>query len=85
LGIVTIGLSVGLGVGLGTIEHHQNVLVAKKNLSDLGLKTTIDLSPDTTISDVNQLIDQFLQDNQDAASDLRNGKDIKINSYVLPD
>ena len=85
LGVVTIGLSVGLGVGLGTTGHHQNVVVTKKNLSDLGLKTIIDLSPDTTISDVNQLIDQFLQDNQDAASDLRNGKDIKINSYVLPD
>ncbi len=84
LGIITIGLSVGLGVGLGTGAGHSSVL-AKKDLNNLGLNTTIDLSPDTTISDVNQLFDKFLQDNQDAASDLKNGKNININSYLLPD
>ena len=82
LGIVTIGLSVGLGVGLGAGQHDS--LVAKKDLNELGFKTTIALTPGTTISDVNQLFDHFLQNNQDVTSDLKNGKNIKISSHGLP-
>lgn len=83
LGIVTLGLSVGLGVGLGTGAGHSS-LALRKDLNTLNLNTTINLAPDTTISDVSQLFNQFLENNPTAATDLKNGNNIKIGDYVLP-
>ena len=82
LGIVTIGLSVGLGVGLGGITGEQAVV--KKDLNKLNLDTTIVLEPDTTIAGVQSLFDEFLKNNPEFANDLKNNVDLLISEYQLP-
>ena len=81
LGIVTIGLSVGLGVGLGTTGHHE--LDAKIDLNAIDLNTEISSDPTDKISDLNAIIQKFL-DNNSKINDFKNDVDFSIGDYQLP-